>query len=287
MSFGKGNQASQPASPDPVATAAAQGAANKETAIAQGNLNAINQVTPYGNLTWTNTGTNADGTPQRTVTQTLSPEQQAILDESQKAALTYGQTGNTLLDSVKSMLGTPVDLSTLGAAPTVNDNYRTQMRDALIQRATPQLDRQRQQIETQLTNQGITPGSQAWNDALQPYYAGVNDLSIAADLNAGNLAAQSYGAEQTARQNRINELYLPRNQELNTLAALLSGSQVTSPQFVNTPTTAVAPTDVIGAQGQALGVGMNNYNQSMAQQNAMMGGLAGLGGAAIASKFWR
>lgn len=287
MSFGKGGSSAQPAAPDPVATAAAQGAANKETAIAQGNLNAINQVTPYGNLTWTNTGTNSDGTPQRTVTQTLSPQQQAILDESQKAALTYGQTGNALLDSVKTMLGTPVDLSTLGAAPVVNDNYRQQMRDALVQRAQPMYDRQRQQIETQLANQGIAPGSQAWNDAFQPYYAGLNDFGVAADLNAGNLAAQYYGAQQTARQNQINEKYLPRNQELNTLAALLSGSQVTAPQFVNTPQTAVAPTDVIGAQGQALGVGMNNYNQQMAQQNAMMGGLAGLGGAAIASKFWR
>ena len=42
-----------PSAPDPSETAAAQGAANKDTAIATAELNRYNQITPYGNLTWT------------------------------------------------------------------------------------------------------------------------------------------------------------------------------------------------------------------------------------------
>ena len=45
-----------PAAPDPVATAQAQTATNKETAYWNAVLNNVNQVTPYGNLTFTQTG---------------------------------------------------------------------------------------------------------------------------------------------------------------------------------------------------------------------------------------
>lgn len=46
---------SGPAPPDPVATAKAQGQVNQEAAIDQRDLNTINQITPYGNLTYSKT----------------------------------------------------------------------------------------------------------------------------------------------------------------------------------------------------------------------------------------
>jgi len=47
---------SPPAAPDPAATAAAQTATNKETAYWNAVLNNVNQVTPYGSLTYEQTG---------------------------------------------------------------------------------------------------------------------------------------------------------------------------------------------------------------------------------------
>ena len=47
---------SAPAAPDPVATAAAQTAQNKETAYWNAALNNVNQITPYGSLTYEQTG---------------------------------------------------------------------------------------------------------------------------------------------------------------------------------------------------------------------------------------
>jgi hypothetical protein len=59
-----------------VTTAKAQGEQNIAAAIAQANLNRINQVTPQGSLTYTQDGVNSDGTPRYTQTMTLSPEEQ-------------------------------------------------------------------------------------------------------------------------------------------------------------------------------------------------------------------
>jgi len=52
----KGGGSKAPAAPDPAATAAAQTATNKETAYWNAVLNNVNQITPYGNLTYKQTG---------------------------------------------------------------------------------------------------------------------------------------------------------------------------------------------------------------------------------------
>lgn len=272
---------------DPAATARAQSSANKETATTQAQLNMLDQFTPQGSLQYTQNGTWADGTPKYSATQTLTPNQQQIADLGESGAIGYGQAGNALLNNVKGMLSTPVDMSQFGSAPVYDENFRVQQRQNLIQRAQPTFDQQRSALETRLANQGIGIGSQAYNDEMQNFQRGYNDFLLGADINAGNAAAGEYGRMQQSRQNQINEAYLPRNQELNTLSALLSGSQVSSPQFVNTPQTQVAGVDTTAA------LGMNQQNALMQQQmanasnNAMMGGLFGLGGAGLMSKFWQ
>jgi hypothetical protein len=272
---------------DPAATARAQSAANKETATTQAQLNMMNQYTPQGSLEYSQSGTWADGTPKYAATQTLTPNQQQIADYGEQGAMGYGEAGNALLTNIKGMLSQPVDMAQFGAAPTYDENFRLQQRQNMIQRAQPTFDQQRSALETRLANQGIQQGSQAYTAAMDDYNRGFNDFLLGADLNAGNAAAGEYGRMQTARQNQINEAYLPRNQELNTLSALLSGSQVSSPQFVSTPQTQVAGVDTSAA------LGMNQQNALMQQQmatqqnNAAMGGLFGLGGAGIMSKFWQ
>lgn len=70
-----------PAAPDPVATAQAQGQMNRETAVANANLNRINQYTPQGSLVFNQIGTNADGTPKYESRQEYSPEQQKLYEQ--------------------------------------------------------------------------------------------------------------------------------------------------------------------------------------------------------------
>lgn len=85
--MGKKSGPAQPAAPDPVATANAQATMNKETAVAQANLNRIDQYTPQGNITYQQIGTNSDGTPRYQQTQTLSADEQAKYDQNNKVAL--------------------------------------------------------------------------------------------------------------------------------------------------------------------------------------------------------
>lgn len=95
--MGKKSTPSAPAAPDPVATANAQAAANKDAAIAQANLNRIDQYTPQGSITWQQMGTNSDGTPRWQQTQQYSPEQQALYNQQNQIAQ---QLGGLALDNV-------------------------------------------------------------------------------------------------------------------------------------------------------------------------------------------
>lgn len=272
---------SPPTPPDPVATANAQAAANKETAIANANINQVNQVTPYGNLTYTQRGTASDGTPQYTATQTLSPEQQKLFDLTNQAAQKYGQTANTQLDAVSGKLAQPLDFGSLGAAPQANEATRQDVLNSIIQRQQPMMDQDRSALETRLANQGITAGSQAYNTAIDELNRQKNDFRLAADTQAGSQMAQQYGLESNARNQAINEMVQQRQIPLNELAAMLSGSQVQGPNFVAPPQTQMAPADIMGATYGSYNGQQQAYGQQLQANSANNQGLASLGGSAM------
>ena len=106
-----GSSPSPPPAPDPAATAAAQAATNKQTAITQYGLNATNQVTPYGSLTYTQGDPWSDGTPHYTATTTLSPEQQNLYNLGTQTQSNLGNIGVEQSDKVRGLLNTPFDLN--------------------------------------------------------------------------------------------------------------------------------------------------------------------------------
>src|SRR4051812_9171952 len=102
---------SPPPAPDPAATAAAQSATNKATAITQYGLNATDQVTPYGNLSYAQGKPWEDGTPHYTATQTLSPEQQNLYNLGTQTQANLGNIGVEQSDKVRGILNSPFDLN--------------------------------------------------------------------------------------------------------------------------------------------------------------------------------
>ena len=130
---------SAPAVPDPIETAQAQGVENRKTAADTLRLNMVNQYTPSGSLEYTQRGTTADGLPQYSATQTLSPEQQQIFDAQNRASIGYGDIANTQLGLVSDTLSTPIDFSTLGDAPQANEEMRQSVYDSIIQRTNHKL----------------------------------------------------------------------------------------------------------------------------------------------------
>lgn len=221
-------QAPAPTPPDPVATANAQGAANKEAAIASQELSMINQVSPYGNLNFDQTRTSAEGTPQYTATSTLTPSGQRQLDLTNQASEKYGETANAQLNQVAGQLSAPVNFSSLGQAPTAdfstlgqaptanfsglgaapvaNEQTRQAVRQAIQDREQPFQDRRLDQLRTRLDTQGIAEGSQAYSRAMDDYNRGVNDFSLGADIDALGQMQGLYGLEADQRSRATNEI---------------------------------------------------------------------------------
>ena len=91
---GKGGGGSVPTPPDPVATAEAQGAINRETAVAQARLNRTNEVTPLGSRTYNEfliPGT--EDLYGATATTALNPVPQQAFEADRAARLQAGQLG--------------------------------------------------------------------------------------------------------------------------------------------------------------------------------------------------
>lgn len=262
---------SPPPPPDPAATAAAAAQSNKETAIAQTKLNSTNQVTPYGNLTYTQGAKDDTGVPQWTATQTFSPTEQRLYDLGSATKTNIGQIGVDQSQRIGQLLGTPVDLS-----PQAVGGYLT---DLGMKRLQPQLDRNWQARETALMNRGIMPGSENYTQEQDANNRSQNDA-----YNQLILSGQQQG---------VGNILAQRNQPINEITALMSGSQVSNPSYVNTPQSSVAPVDVGGIYNNAYANQLQGYGIQQQGQNAMLGGLAGLGGAALGGwgmggfkKFW-
>src|SRR6185369_1698543 len=100
-----------PPAPDPNVTAATQAKANKETAVAQYGLNATNQITPQGTLTYKNIGTWPDGTPRFEATTALSPTEQGIFNTNEGTKQNLANIGQSQSAKIGDLLNTPFDLS--------------------------------------------------------------------------------------------------------------------------------------------------------------------------------
>ena len=271
FTFYGGGKGSAPAAPDYTAAAQATAAGNLEAARATAAANRTNQITPYGNLTYTaNPGTDPYGNTLYTATQTLSPDQQKIADQT--SALSSGLLGSAQsgLNYANQVLSQPgVDTSQL-AQTGINPGQSYQ--DAMMSRLAPQIDRENAQLEQQLANRGIAAGTDAYNQAKQLQAQQHNDLLNSATVQGMNtgLAANQQGFQQQA----YNQM-----QPINVINALRTGSQVTNPQFANTPQQAnTAGPDLLGAANASYQNQLNAYNAQQAQSGGFLGGLMNLGG---------
>jgi hypothetical protein len=254
---------SPPPAPDPKATADAQAGMNRDTAQAQQLTNAVNQVTPDGSLNYSQGGnysyTDSEGKvvniPMLTATQTLSPQNQALYDTSQATKAQIGQIGLDQSKKVGDILGSPINL----------DSETEGKLDALGRsRLDPQFAQEEDALRTKLSNQGLQPGSAAWNAEMQQFGQNKNDAYNQLYL--------------TGRGQSVQEALAQREQPINEISALLSGSQVSQPNFTQTPQASVASPDYMGAVQNQYNAQLGAWQNQVQSQNAMMGGLFGLAG---------
>lgn len=212
------------------------------------------------------------------------------------------------------------NFSNVGAMPSSSDFTadRDRITDAMMQRMQPYMDRQREALDTRLANQGITHGSEAYASDYDVHNRGVNDQRLGAliagdqeqqrlfqnamgirqqgvgeAVQQGNFNNTSLGNEfnqglasgqfnNQARQQAIQEQDYFRNQPLNMLNALRSGNQVTTPQFGNVSAGSnIAAAPVYQASQDQYAAAMQQYQAQMQARSGLLGGIAGIGSAAI------
>jgi hypothetical protein len=252
-------------SPQTVATPDYTGAANQTAANnlaaarAATAANRVNQVTPYGNLNYTQSGTDSYGNPTWTATQTVDPSLQSAVDKSKSAV--SGFQFNQF---------NPTDLPSTGINP--GEDYTS----AILRRLQPTMQHQSEMSDQQLANQGIVPGSEAYNNAKRLLSQTQNDQltsAVTGGMGVGLQAnQQAYGQQQGTYTTNLNA---PFNYAANV-------KSLASPNYVNPvqqQTTAGA--DVLGAMGLANQSDQANANAANARANATMSGLFSLGGAGI------
>jgi hypothetical protein len=269
--MGKGG-GSAPPPPDYAGAARETAAGNLDAARANIAANRVNQFTPYGSLEYTMSGEDKYGNPMWSATQKFSPEQQQLLDIQNQLSIGTGQLGQKGLGYVEKMISQPFDTSQL---PSLGINAGETYTDAIIRRLAPTMQQNKERLEQQLANQGVQLGSEAYDRAMRNFEQKQNDLMLGA-------TTQGFGVGQQARNQALQEQAYLRNEPINTLNAVRSGSQVTNPQFVNPASqAATAGPDLLGAAQAQGNAAMNAYNAQMASQNANTQGLYSLGGSAL------
>ena len=248
---------SAPKAPDPVATAQAQAGMNRDTAITQMQLAGVDQVNPWGTVYYTQSGTNrfqdSQGnwveTPSFTQTTTFTPEQQAIFDRTQAAQTNLAGLAEQQSGMLQDHLGSPFSFD--------NRDAEQWAYDLGAQRLDPRFAQQEEALATQLANQGVAPGSRAWEAAMSQQSQGKNDAD-------NQLMLQGRGQA-------FNEALTEYNAPVNTITALLSGSQVSNPaaQSGATPSAAIGGVDYTGLVQDQYEAQSQNYQSAL-------GGLGGL-----------
>lgn len=215
----------------------------------------------------------------------------------------------------------------------------------MLSRLRPSIREDREALRTQLANQGIQIGSEAYTRAMRDFDQSANDArtgiilaggqeqSRLADLEArragfeNSAQAQAFGQElgrtsflntarqqgfanelaraqannsaalqqssadmsrfdaaQRARAQDLQERFAFQNHPINQITALLSGSQVSQPNFVNVPQSQIPTTDYAGIVNE-------NYRQRLAASQAggsgigsALGGLFSLGSSLLSDR---
>ena len=271
-------KASAPATPDYTGAAQATAAGNLDAARATAAANRTNQVTPYGNLTYTaNPGTDPYGNTLYTATTSLAPAQQAILDQTNQLNQGLMSTANTGLNYANQVLSQPgVDTSKL---PSTGIDPGQTYSDAIMSRLAPQMAQQNEQSDAQLANQGIAQGTEAYNNAKRTLQQGQNDAMTSAVINGMNTGLN-------ANQQAFNQQAYNQMQPINVINALRTGSQVQNPSFASTPNQAsTSGADLLGATNASYQNQLAATNAQNQASSNFMGGLMNLGGAYMMSPY--
>ncbi|MEH3109033.1 MAG: tail fiber domain-containing protein [Agrobacterium cavarae] len=179
--------------------------------------------------------------PVATATQTLSDAQKAIKTQTDATELNLGKLANNQSSRLNDLLADPMTMngapaagsassltspnytqfgsgpslqSSIGNVGDITKTYGTdygsnvkEVQDALMARMQPSLSQNRAALEQKLANQGLQPGSDAYNRAIDAATRQENDARYGAILSAGQEQSRLAGLaqQQAAFQNAAQQ----------------------------------------------------------------------------------
>lgn len=249
MSFGK---SSAPSAPNYQQLAQQTADASREGLLLQTGLNRPTEINPYGSRQWALRPGADPNNPQAgdwVVADTLSPNQQNILNLREGTQIGMGQAAQAGTGRLQEMMSTGVDPSTLpsryqGDIPMSESAFsadRNRVEGSVYDRMTRFYDQQfgedEAALRSRLSNSGLMEGSEAYDKALRDF----NQQKQGAYADAASRAIEAGGAEQSRqygnllsavgaadarRSNALGENLTLRQLPLNEMNALLSGTQL-------------------------------------------------------------
>jgi hypothetical protein len=255
----------KPPAPTPATeTSAATTGTNISTAIANAFLTNMNETGPDGTRTFDQTGSTTItdpytgrtyDIPRFSVTTTLSPQQAAIKEQQDAASLNLANLGNNLSGTLGQQL--------TGNFKLGNEATEARLFDLGRKRLDPMFAQRDEDLRTRLANQGIKAGTAAYDREMSLFGQQQNDAYNSLLLTGRGQATQEQLTED--------------NQRINQISALLSGGQVSMPNFMSGVGVQGAPTtDNASIIANSDNARMGAWQANQAAMGSMIGGLGGL-----------
>jgi len=282
---GKGGGGSAPSYPDPYTVAGATTQTNEQSAAYNKALNLNNYSNPFGSQTTTQTGVDpSTGAPIYSTQISANPQLQQQLSSLLGQT---GQSGQINQRALNGLMGLSSSISPQ-AAQQAQANGQSAAYQSAMGYLTPQFSQQQESLDAQLANQGLAPGSEAWNNAqanLSRNQTFAQQQAIDnAQLTGSQIGTQNF-QNQLAGINTQAGLYgqavgvgqTPYS-NLQTIAQMIPG-------YSGTGQSAANPADIGGYMNNAYQSSLANYNARQQSSNSAMSGLFGLGSAALLGGF--
>lgn len=237
---------SKPAPLNVAGVASQANAQNTSNAFQQAAFNRVNQKDALGNtLNYNQTGTDANGNPTFTASQQL------------------GETGQMYAGGLAGLGKQYFDTAGQGA-PDSNAAFNRAY-DVASANLEPRFQRASDAKYNQLRNQGLDPTSEAYKSA-------TNDLALQQNEARNNLVTglqgQMFNQGLQGRQQQMSELN----------PGVQFGNTAMQGNYANVPGVNVGNVDVAGLSQANQADQWKGYQADTTRQNAMLGGLASIGG---------
>jgi hypothetical protein len=268
--------------------------------------NRINQNTPYSSLNYTQ-GVDANGNPTWTANQQLAqPLQQSLQNIQSQLAQ---NTGNPLDASQyqAQQVGQGPQFSGIGNAANLQSQVQgtgmegwDKATGLLMSRLNPQIQQSNDRLTAQLANQGVVPGTEAYNRAMTQQGQKTNDLLTQAQLAGSqvqntmfgqNLSAGQFGNTALTQQNQNQLANLGFNNQMgqqgfaNQMAGTQANNAATQQNYANALQQQNLPLQQLGAFQQATAPGyVNPYSQAAVSGPDYLGAYSTLNAQQIAAQ---